>query len=35
MNVEAMSQPFVLDTLLDAMDAYDEDAQAADFFCRS
>ena len=32
MNVEAMSQPFVLDTLLDAMDAYDEDAQAADFF---
>lgn len=31
MNVEAMSQPFVLDTLLDAMDAYDEDAQAADF----
>ena len=27
MNVEAMSQPFVLDTLLDAMDAYDEDAQ--------
>lgn len=31
-NVEAMSQPYILNDLLEAMDAYDEDAQAADFF---
>lgn len=31
-NVEAMSQPYILDVMLDMMDAYDEDAQAADFF---
>lgn len=29
-NVEAMSQPYILNDLLEAMDAYDEDAQAAD-----
>jgi len=31
-NVEAMSQPYILDNLLDVMGAYEEDAQAADFF---
>lgn len=31
-NVEAMSQPYILDNHLDAMGAYDEDAPAADFF---
>lgn len=28
---EAMSQPYILNDLLEAMDAYDEDAQAANF----
>ncbi len=32
LNVEAMSQTYILDNLLDAMGAYDEDAPAADFF---
>ena len=31
-NVEAMSQPYILDNLLDVMGTYEEDAQAADFF---
>lgn len=31
-NVEAMSQPYILDNHLDVMGAYDEDALAADFF---
>lgn len=32
LNVEAMSQTYILDNLLDAMGAYDEDEPAADFF---
>lgn len=32
LDVEAMSQTYILDNLLDAMGAYDEDAPAADFF---
>ena len=32
LNVEAMSQTYILDNLLDAMGAYEEDAPAADFF---
>lgn len=32
LNVEAMSQTYILDNLLDAMGAYDEDAPAANFF---
>lgn len=32
LNVEAMSQTYILDNFLDAMGAYDEDAPAADFF---
>ncbi|MDX8420045.1 hypothetical protein MOZ60_08040 [Stecheria sp. CLA-KB-P133] len=31
-DVESMSQPAILDGFLDSMDAYDEDAQMADFY---
>jgi len=32
LNVEMMSQPFILDNFLDTMGAYEDDASAADFF---
>lgn len=32
LNVEAMSQTYILDNLLDAMGAYEEDTPVADFF---